>query len=121
MEDVMRYSRLLSLVGVILLIGVFARTLADQPTLGSISGTVRDSAGAVVPGATIEVTHVNSNYKYTTQSNESGNYTLPQLREGEYLLRATTKGYQAYVAKGITLAARDELRHDITLQVGAVE
>jgi Carboxypeptidase regulatory-like domain len=117
----MRYSRLLSLVGVILLIGVFARPLAAQTTFGAITGTVRDSAGAVVPGATIEVTHVSSNYKYTTQSNESGNYTLPQLREGDYLLRASAKGYQAYVAKGILLAARDELRHDITLQLGAIE
>jgi hypothetical protein len=117
----MRYSRFLSLVGVILLIGVFARPLAAQTTFGAITGTVRDSAGAVVPGATIEVTHVDSNYKYTTQSNESGNYTLPQLREGDYLLRATAKGYQAYVAKGITLAARGELRHDITLQIGAIE
>jgi hypothetical protein len=117
----MRYSRLLSLVGVILLIGVFARPLAAQTTFGAIAGTVRDSAGAVVPGATIEVTHVSSNYKYTTQSNESGNYTLPQLREGDYLLRASAKGYQAYVAKGILLAARDELRHDITMQLGAIE
>jgi len=117
----MRYSRLLSLVGVIMLIGVFARPLAAQTTFGAITGTVRDSAGAVVPGATIEVTHVSRNYKYTTQSNESGNYTLPQLREGDYLLRASAKGYQAYVAKGILLAARDELRHDITLQLGAIE
>src|SRR5262252_4616490 len=121
MEDVMRYSRLLSLVGVLLLFGVFARPLAAQTTFGAITGTVRDSAGAVVPGATIEVTHVSSNYKYTTQSNESGNYTLPQLREGDYFLRASAKGYQAYVAKGITLAARDELRHDIMLQTGAIE
>src|SRR5262249_3917507 len=110
-----------SLVGVLLLFGVFARPLAAQTTFGAITGTVRDSAGAVVPGATIEVTHVNSNYKYTTQSNESGNYTLPQLREGGYLLRATAKGYQAYGAKGITLAARDELRHDVTMQIGAIE
>src|SRR5215470_18691563 len=121
MEDVMRYLRLLPLLGVILLFCALARPLAAQTTFGAITGTVRDSAGSVVPNATIEVTHVNSNYKYTTQSNESGNYTLPQLREGDYLLRATAKGYQAYVAKGILLAARDELRHDITLQLGAIE
>ncbi len=117
----MRYSRLFYLVGVIMLFGALVRPLTAQTTFGAITGTVRDSAGAVVPGATIEVTHVNSNYKYTTQSNESGNYTLPQLREGEYFLRASAKGYQAYAAKGIQLAARDELRHDISLQVGALE
>src|SRR5262249_55013077 len=121
MEDVMRYLRLLHLLGVILLFGALARPLAAYTTFCAITGTVGDSAGAVVPNATIEVTHVNSNYKYTTQSNESANYTLPQLREGDYLLRASATGYQAYVAKGILLAARDELRHDITLQAGAIE
>src|SRR5438067_610207 len=87
-EDVMRYSRFLFQVAVILLSSALARPLVAQTTFGAITGTVRDAAGAVVPNARIEVTHVKSNYKYTTQSNEVGNYTLPQLREGEYLLRA---------------------------------
>src|ERR671937_5211 len=121
MEDLMHSSRFLSLVGLILLSGVTARPLMAQTTFGAITGTVRDSAGAVVPGAAVEATHVASNYKYTTQSNEVGNYTLPQLREGEYLLRATASGYQEFVAKNIQLAARDERRIDITLQVGAIE
>jgi|GEM_PF-217138 len=117
----MCHSRLLPLAGVILLSGALARPLTGQTTFGAITGTVRDSAGAVVPNATIEVTHVKSNYKYTTQSNEVGNYTLPQLREGEYRLRATASGYQEFVAKQIQLAARDERRIEITLQVGTLE
>src|SRR5262245_14867076 len=107
----MPYSRVLFLVGIILLCGALTRPLVAQTTFGAITGTVRDSAGAVVPNATIEVTHLTSNYKYTVQSNESGNYTLPQLREGEYNLHASAKGYQAYAAKGLVLAARGELRH----------
>src|SRR5437016_6786144 len=114
----MRYSRFLFQVAVILLSSALARPLIAQTTFGAITGTVRDAAGAVVPNARIEVTHVKSNYKYTTQSNEVGNYTLPQLREGEYLLRAAASGYQEFVAKSIQLAARDERRIDITLQVG---
>ena len=92
-----------------------------QTTFGAITGTVRDPAGAVVPGAAIEATHVGSNYRYTTQSNETGNYTLPQLREGDYVLRATLPGFREFVARDIQLAARDERRVDVVLQVGGVE
>src|SRR5262245_55907106 len=120
-EDVMRYSRLLTLIGVSLLAVAVSRPLTAQTTFGVISGTVHDSNGAVIPKVTIEVTHVNSNYRYTAQSNEAGNFTLPQLREGEYRLSARATGYQEFVAKKIQLAARDERRIDIVLQVGAVE
>ncbi|HKX28585.1 MAG TPA: carboxypeptidase-like regulatory domain-containing protein, partial [Blastocatellia bacterium] len=109
------------LIGFAMLTAAFPAAVTAQTTFGAISGTVRDSAGAVVPNVTVEVVHVASNYKYTTKSNESGNYTLPQLREGEYLLRATANGYQEFVAKGLQLAARDERRIEVVMQVGAVQ
>src|SRR5262249_55830416 len=92
-----------------------------QTTFGAITGTVRDPAGGVIPGASIEAVHVASNYRYTTVSNETGNYTLPQLREGAYVLRATLAGFREFVARDIPLGARDERRVDIVLQVGGVE
>src|SRR5262249_2059241 len=46
--------------------------------------------------------------------------TLPQLREGAYILRATLQGFREFVAKDIQLAARDERRVDIVLEVGGV-
>ncbi|MGH9752232.1 MAG: carboxypeptidase-like regulatory domain-containing protein, partial [Blastocatellia bacterium] len=92
-----------------------------QTTFGSIAGNVTDANGAIVAGATIEATHVRSNYRYTTRSNEVGNFTLPQLREGEYTLRATATGFREFVAQNILLAAREERRIDIQLQVGPVE
>src|SRR5262245_1247378 len=117
-EDVMRYPSILLLAGLLLL---SASPHLAQTTFGAITGNVRDAAGAVVPGATIEVTQVKSNYKYTTRSNEAGNYTLPQLREGEYTLRATAQGFRVFVAQNIQLAAREERRVDIDFQIGAVE
>src|SRR5215475_2845339 len=57
-----------------------------QTTFGSITGNVTDANGAIVAGATIEATHVGRNYRYTARSNEVGNFTIPQLREGEYSL-----------------------------------
>src|SRR5437867_9738041 len=104
----------------ITLILVFSRPAISQTTYGAITGTVRDPAGAVVPGVAIEATHVDSNYRYTTLSNETGNYTLPQLREGAYILRATLSGFREFVARDIQLSARDERRVDIVLAVAGV-
>ncbi|MGH9837756.1 MAG: carboxypeptidase regulatory-like domain-containing protein [Blastocatellia bacterium] len=92
-----------------------------QTTFGSITGNVTDANGAIVAGAAIEATHVRSNYRHTTRSNEVGNFTLPQLREGEYTLRATAQGFREFVAQNIQLASREERRLDVQLQVGPVE
>src|SRR5262245_414885 len=108
-------------LGFILILSAFPRVGYAQTTFGAITGTVRDSAGGVIPGAAIEAIHVESNYRYATLSNETGNYTLPQLREGAYVLRATLAGFREDVARDIQLAARDERRVDIVLQVGGVE
>src|SRR5262245_43636720 len=107
-------------VGFILTLSL-ARPAMSQTTFGAITGAVRDPAGAVVPGVTVEATHAGSNYRYATVSNETGTYTLPQLREGEYELRATLAGFQEFVARDIQLSARDERRVDIVMQIGGVQ
>jgi len=96
------------------------RPLPAQTTFGTITGTVRDSGGAVVPGVTIEAIHGASNYRYTAIANEVGSYTLPQLREGPYVLRASQPGFQEFVVLDIRLASRDERRIDVVLQPAGV-
>src|SRR5437879_6194465 len=56
-------------------------------------GNGKRSSRSACTGAVIEATHLDSNYRYTTLSNETGNYTLAQLREGSYILRATLAGF----------------------------
>jgi hypothetical protein len=92
-----------------------------QTTYASITGTVTDPNGAVVPGATIEATHAESNYKYEAVANATGVYTIAQLREGTYTVRAKSQGFQDYVAQDVRLVARDLRRIDIQLRVGSVE
>lgn len=91
-----------------------------QTTFASITGTVTDSSGAVVPGAKIEAIQVESNYRYTAVSNDVGNYTIAQLREGTYMVRTAVGGFQPFEAKDIQLVARDLRRLDIKLTVNAV-
>src|SRR5262245_3887518 len=114
-----RYSIASVVLGVFCLIAV-PPNLA-QTTFGSLTGSITDVGAAAIPNVAIEATHIRSNYKYTTQSNEVGNYTLPQLREGEYTLRAVAPGFREFVAQGIQLAAREERRIDIRLEVGPLE
>ena len=91
-----------------------------QTTFATITGTVVDSSGAVVPKAVVTVTHIQTNYKYTAKANDTGDYTIPQLREGAYVLDAQAAGFQDFHLEGIVLAARDVRRIDVNLAVTAV-
>jgi hypothetical protein len=91
-----------------------------QTTFATITGTVVDASGAVVPKAVVTVTHVETNYKYSATANDSGTYTIPQLREGAYVLAAQAAGFQDFRLEGIVLAARDVRRVDINLAVTTV-
>jgi hypothetical protein len=104
-----------------LLTAVLASPAFGQTTFATLTGLVTDSAGAVVPGATVEAKHLASNYSYSTTSNAVGNYTLGQLREGEYVLRVQLSGFKEFVAQNIRLAAQDLRRIDVRLEIGAME
>jgi len=94
---------------------------AAQTTFATITGTVTDPSGAAVAGAQVVAVHAQSGYRYTAQSNAAGNYTLAQLREGEYTLRAQASGFKEFVAQQITLAAMDVRRIDVPLEVGTLQ
>ncbi len=109
---------------VLLILGALC-TLAVCPALGqttfaTITGVVTDPNGAVIPSVAIEAVHLLNNYRYATRSNEVGIYTLAQLREGQYTLRAKAGGFEEYVVEDIQLAARDVRRINLQLQIGAV-
>jgi hypothetical protein len=92
-----------------------------QTTFASITGTVSHATGAAIPGAQITATHTDSNYQYSAQSNAAGNYTLAQLREGAYVLRAQAPGFKEFVVQGLNLVSLDVRRIDIRMEIGAVE
>src|SRR3984893_18602377 len=106
--------------GVALLI-LSARSANSQTTFASITGTVLDSTGAVVPNATVTSTNLATNIKNTAKSNESGTYTIAQLIEGTSTVRTEAAGFKAFVVDNVVLAARDIRRVDARLEVGAVE
>jgi hypothetical protein len=99
----------------------FESSAFAQTTFASIVGLVTDPNGAVVVGASVTATQVDSNYRYKAQSNGSGYYTVGQLLEGEYLLRVEAPGFKAFVERSILLANQELRRVDVHLEVGSVE
>jgi hypothetical protein len=107
-----------TLIGFLLLASLPA---AAQTTFATLTGTVTDSTGAAIPGASVVAIHAASNYRYTAQSNEAGAYTVPQLREGGYTVRVTAGGFKEFVIQNLQVIALDVRRIDVRLEVGAVE
>ncbi len=97
-----------------------AATCRSQTTFASITGTVTDASGAVVPNVTVRAMNVETNITTAAQSNGAGDYTIPQLNQGTYTVRAEAAGFRSFVMEKVVLAARDIRRVDIELQVGAV-
>src|SRR5690242_7436149 len=93
--------------------------LAD--VTGSILGTVRDSSGAIVVGATITATETATNLTRQSQSDSNGEYRILALPAGHYQVTATAPGFERFITTGIELKVNDQLREDVTLQVGAVK
>src|SRR5690349_1566944 len=86
---------------------------------GTILGTVTDPSGAVVTGATVTVTSVETGLAKTTTTNESGQYLLPDLAIGHYSVKATASGFKGVEQKDVKLAVGDRLRLDFQMQLGA--
>jgi hypothetical protein len=97
-----------------------ADTANAQTTSATITGTVTDPTGAVVSNATVTATNVATGIVTAAKSNEAGAYTIAQLKEGTYTVRAETAGFKSFVVENVGLVARDVRRVDVKLEVGDV-
>ena len=105
------------MVGMLML--VFAVS-AYAAVTGSISGLVKDASGAVVPGATVTATNVQTGIARTAVTNGSGFYSFPDLPIGTYTLQIAQQGFKAFEQTGLLINANSALTADVALEVGAV-
>src|SRR5262249_54472061 len=85
---------------------------------GSISGTLKDPSGAVIPGATLTVTNTGIGTHYKAASDEKGLYSFPSLAVGQYDLTIDAAGFQSQKRTGLVIDADTALKVDVTLQIG---
>src|SRR5690242_14019643 len=97
---------------------VFAACALAQSDRGTITGTVADPAGAVVPSAPIEVRNTETGIVYQAAASTTGNYTLAQLPAGTYELSVSVAGFKKYLRQNITVEVAQTVRIDVGLEVG---
>jgi len=102
------------------LIFLIAVAVNGQGTTATILGVVKDSSGAVIPGATIDVKNIGTGATQTGITDEQGRFTIPELQIGEYEATAGLPGFQTAVRRGITLTVGSRTIVDFTLAPGQV-
>jgi hypothetical protein len=93
--------------------------LLAQSDRGTITGTVLDPGNAVVPNATLKLTNTATGATYQTVSTGTGNYTLPSLPSGMYILAVSAPGFNQYLQEGIQVQVAQTARVDVVLKIGA--
>src|SRR6516165_9369535 len=98
---------------------IFCAALPAQSDRGTITGTVIDQGGAVVPNAAIAIRNSESGATFQTITTGTGNYTLASLPAGPYEITVELPGFKRYTQRGILVQVAQTERIDIKLEVGA--
>src|SRR5580704_12293718 len=115
-------SRLLVLVAVasfLLSSFVLVGNVFGQETTGGLQGAVKDSTGAVVPSAHVEVTGTGMIGSKALDTDSSGYYRFANLPPGTYVISVSAKGFKTVKREGVTIEVGHLPTLDLTLEVGA--
>src|SRR5215813_11144690 len=100
---------------------IFAATASQaQVTTATFYGTVTDPSGALIPGATVTLSHQGTGITTTKTTDEAGSFVFDFLRVGSYALTIEVAGFKTYRSSGIELTAGQQIRQTFRLDVGAV-
>jgi hypothetical protein len=104
-----------------LLLLTFPSRSAAQVTTATVSGTVEDATGALVPGATVTLKNTKNNFVRKTVANGSAVFSFPSVDSGDYVLTVSMAGFNTFVEKGIHLDPQDSRTlTDIKLKPGDI-
>ncbi len=92
----------------------------SQAVNGTIVGTVTDASGAVIAGAKVTLTEVNTKIVHAGTTNDSGTFSFPDLPPGTYDVAAEMAGFKKETKTGLILEANNSPRADLKLQAGDV-
>src|SRR5215813_12101120 len=116
-------GRVMSRWSMALCLGIFAIAevcpqRADAQATATVSGSVRDSSGAVLPDANIVLHDTATNLDRTTSTNSIGYYVIPQIQPGTYELRVSKNGFRTEVRPNLTLVVNQTATLDFSLPPG---
>lgn len=109
-------SYLLPLI-LVLFVVLIAQAHAQLDT-STISGTVSDSSGAVIPGVTVVITDTKTNRSFSTTTNSKGEYFAPSLAVSTYRLKFSKSGFRITAVEDVTLHANENIGENAVLSIG---
>src|SRR5260370_6807777 len=112
----LRRSFFLGFVAILL---AFGSSGWGEKAAGTTAGTVTDDRGALVAGASVTVTSVQTEATRTSQTNSAGLFSFPELNPGVYNITVTKQGFKKVEAKNIELHVSDITNVPVTLPLGA--
>jgi hypothetical protein len=113
--------RIPSMVGAVLVAVLMLPAAASaQFDTSTVLGTVRDSSGGVIPGATVTLTNTATGITANVVSGADGGYQFLNVRVGTYTVRAELQGFSVAEAKDVAVVVNARQRVDLTLTVGNI-
>src|SRR5437762_14166845 len=88
---------------IVMFLILLSATAWAQSDRGTITGTVADATGAVIPGVAVEAKNTGTGTTYQAGTSETGNFTLPQLPVGTYEISASLPGFKKFIRPGIVV------------------
>jgi hypothetical protein len=98
-----------------------SKTNAQNAGTGQIQGTIADSSGALIPGATVTLTEATTRVQRTTQSDNAGVYVFPNIPITTYEILVSATGFETYEQKGIVLEVGSSIAINAALKVGRAD
>ena len=112
-----RCSQVLQLLVQLPLLLFFVVALHAQTITGNINGTVTDASGAIIPGAKVTATNIDTNIQTPTTSNNDGIYNIRFLQVGQYSVTVTAQGFDTRTFGPFALEANQDAKIDAQMKV----
>src|SRR3954469_19793307 len=103
---------------VLVLLSTMRVPVSAQVASAELSGTILDSSGAAIPGARITAKNAGTNIARENVADSTGNYLIPLLPPGEYLITVEASGFKKVIQTGFSLQINQQASLNFTLQLG---
>ncbi len=116
----MRKRRAVWLAALLPVLLLVASTAWAQKTVGEVRGTVTDTSGAVLPGATVSLTNVNTGYARTVTTDTKGDFVFPVVDGGRYRVDVALQSFKKY-SREVVVSALETVHVQAKLEVGNLQ
>src|SRR5262245_44510407 len=106
---------------ILLLVASVSAVFGQTRDTAALFGAVTDAQGAAIPGASVTLTSVSTGQVRKVTADESGQYLFPSLPVGSYSLVVEQAAFKRYERTGILLQANENVKVDVSLEVGDVK